>query len=82
MVVYVAGPYSGATREEIQQNINIAEAAGKGILKAGHTPLIPHRMAQQALSAAARQVRRSPDAGGMARQHRVRHRAPIRKQQG
>lgn len=43
-VLYIAGPYSAKTREEIQQNINIAEQVGKAVLKAGFVPLIPHRI--------------------------------------
>ena len=44
MVVYIAGKYSGKTREDIEENINIAAEAGKAVLKAGHVPVIPHRI--------------------------------------
>lgn len=44
MVVYICGPYTAPTRDEVQRNINVAERAGKAVLKMGHTPLIPHRI--------------------------------------
>ena len=40
--IYIAGPYSGNTREAIQQNVNRAIDAGMAILKKGHHPYVPH----------------------------------------
>jgi len=44
MVCYVAGKYTAPTREEVQANIDAAEAVGKRMLNQGITPLIPHRI--------------------------------------
>lgn len=43
-LVYVAGKYSGETREEVQANIDLAETVGKALLKNGCAPLIPHKI--------------------------------------
>ena len=40
--IYVAGPYSGATPEEIQQNVDHAVDAGLAIFRKGHHPYVPH----------------------------------------
>nr|KXH71070.1 MAG: hypothetical protein AM325_15300 [Candidatus Thorarchaeota archaeon SMTZ1-45] len=42
MKIYVAGPYSGSTLEEIQENVRRAMEAGLKIWKKGHFPYIPH----------------------------------------
>ena len=44
LLIYVAGKYTGSTREEIQANIDTAEEYGKKILLRGHIPCIPHRI--------------------------------------
>lgn len=43
-VVFVSGPYTAPTREEIKKNIAIAEEIGQRILAAGHIPIIPHKI--------------------------------------
>lgn len=40
--IYIAGPYTAKTREEIEQNIDRARAAGIMFARAGFAPLIPH----------------------------------------
>lgn len=40
--IYVAGPYTGNTREEIDENVRCAMEAGLRIWKKGHFPYIPH----------------------------------------
>ncbi|MFW9794801.1 MAG: DUF4406 domain-containing protein [Candidatus Thorarchaeota archaeon] len=40
--IYVAGPYTGATLEEIEANVERAMEAGLKIWKKGHYPYIPH----------------------------------------
>jgi len=42
MTIYVAGPYTGATLEEIEENVRRAMEAGLRIWKKGHFPYIPH----------------------------------------
>jgi hypothetical protein len=42
MKIYVAGPYTGNTPEEIEQNVRRAMEAGLIIWKKGHFPYIPH----------------------------------------
>ncbi|MFX1578799.1 MAG: DUF4406 domain-containing protein [Promethearchaeota archaeon] len=42
MKIYVAGPYSGSTMEEIEENVRKAMEAGLRIWKKGHFPYIPH----------------------------------------
>lgn len=42
MKIYVAGPYTGPTLEEIEQNVRRAMEAGLRIWKKGHFPYIPH----------------------------------------
>lgn len=42
MKIYVAGPYSGSTREEIEENVRKAMETGLRIWKKGHFPYIPH----------------------------------------
>lgn len=43
-LAYIAGKYTGATREDVQRNINDAEAVGKAVLQKGMVPIIPHRI--------------------------------------
>lgn len=40
--IYLAGPYSGASREEIERNVNRAIDAGIEIFLKGHFPHVPH----------------------------------------
>ena len=40
--IYVAGPYSGRDREEININVNRAIDAGIEIFRKGHFPYVPH----------------------------------------
>ncbi|MFW9767875.1 MAG: DUF4406 domain-containing protein [Candidatus Thorarchaeota archaeon] len=40
--IYVAGPYTGVTLEEIEANVERAMEAGLKIWKKGHYPYIPH----------------------------------------
>lgn len=40
--IYVAGPYSGRDREEIDINVNKAVDAGIEIFLKGHFPYVPH----------------------------------------
>ena len=40
--IYVAGPYSGRDREEIERNVSRAIDAGIEIFLKGHFPYIPH----------------------------------------
>ncbi|MHA2236547.1 MAG: DUF4406 domain-containing protein [Candidatus Thorarchaeota archaeon] len=40
--IYVAGPYTGSTLEEIEENVQRAMDAGLQIWKKGHFPYIPH----------------------------------------
>ena len=42
MKIYVAGPYTGSTLEEIEDNVRRAMEAGLKIWKKGHFPYIPH----------------------------------------
>lgn len=42
MKIYVAGPYTGSTLEEIEANVRQAMEAGLRIWKKGHFPYIPH----------------------------------------
>lgn len=42
MRIYVAGPYTGKTKEEIEENVRKAMEAGLRIWKKGHFPYIPH----------------------------------------
>jgi len=42
MKIYVAGPYTGSTLEEIEENVRRAMEAGLKIWKKGHFPYIPH----------------------------------------
>jgi len=40
--IYIAGPYTGATPEQIEANVEHAIAVGIEVMKLGHFPLIPH----------------------------------------
>ena len=40
MIIGVAGPYSAATEEERQQNLDAMNHAAARLLEMGHTPLI------------------------------------------
>jgi hypothetical protein len=41
-IVYIAGPFSGATRAEVAWNIASAELAGLAVARMGAFPFIPH----------------------------------------
>ena len=40
--IYIAGPYTGADRQEIDQNVNRAIDAGIEVFNRGHLPYVPH----------------------------------------
>ncbi len=40
--IYVAGPYTGANRQEIDRNVNRAIDVGIEIFNRGHFPYVPH----------------------------------------
>ena len=42
LLIYVAGPYTGDSREAIDGNVNKAIDAGIEIFKKGHHPYVPH----------------------------------------
>ena len=42
MLIYVAGPYTGSNREEVEGNVNRAMDAGIEIFRKGHFPYVPH----------------------------------------
>ncbi len=44
LMIYVAGPYTANSREQVKSNIAEAEAVGEKILAAGHIPIIPHKI--------------------------------------
>lgn len=44
LAVYVAGPYSGKTRKEKEENIIKADKIAKDIAKLGYIPLVPHKI--------------------------------------
>lgn len=41
-LIYVAGPYSGASREAVEANIAVAVALGLEVTQLGACPVIPH----------------------------------------
>ena len=40
--VYIAGPYRGATKEEVEMNIEFAKGFGRWVARQGFIPVIPH----------------------------------------
>ena len=42
MLIYVAGPYTGSSRLEIEENVNRAIDYGIEIFHRGHSPYVPH----------------------------------------
>lgn len=44
MYIYVAGPYTADTKEEIAANVAAADAAAREIAYTGHIPFCPHKM--------------------------------------
>lgn len=42
LLIYVAGPYTGSDRQEIDQNVNRAIDVGIEIFNKGHFPYVPH----------------------------------------
>ncbi len=45
-LVYVAGPFSGKTRADVEANIRRAEQLGLGVARLGAVPWIPHANTQ------------------------------------
>lgn len=43
-LIYIAGPYTADTKEEVKKNIQEAEEVARKILLAGHIPVIPHKI--------------------------------------
>lgn len=43
-LAYIAGKYTGATKQEVQANIDAAEVVGKQAWASGMVPIIPHRI--------------------------------------
>lgn len=43
-VVYISGPFSGRTQEEIDAHVESAQEMAKQILLAGHVPIVAHRI--------------------------------------
>lgn len=43
LIAYIGGPYRGATKEEVVENIESASAVGRWIARKGIMPLIPHK---------------------------------------
>ena len=42
LLIYVAGPYTGSDRQEIDRNVNRAIDIGIEIFNKGHFPYVPH----------------------------------------
>ncbi len=42
MTIYIAGPYTGSTLEDVERNVHRSMEAGLRIWKKGHFPYIPH----------------------------------------
>ncbi len=42
MRVFIAGPYTAKTPEEIRENVERAMIAGLSIMEFGHQPFVPH----------------------------------------
>lgn len=40
--IYVAGPLSADSHEEMEQNVRVAIDAGMGLIRRGYSPFIPH----------------------------------------
>ena len=40
--IYVAGPYTGSTREDVEANVSRAIDAGIELFRRGHQPYVPH----------------------------------------
>lgn len=45
--IYVAGPYTANSQEEINRNIERADETGKQLVMKGHYPFIPHKQTAQ-----------------------------------
>jgi hypothetical protein len=43
-VIYVAGPYSGASAKDISENVALAAEVGQEIMRRGHAVVCPHTM--------------------------------------
>lgn len=41
-LAYIAGPYRGKTKEEVEENIQCARAVGRWVARKGYYPIIPH----------------------------------------
>ncbi len=47
MIVYISGPYSAKTSEEVARHVAVAEETAMQVLHAGHVPIVPHRINQK-----------------------------------
>ena len=45
-LIYVAGPYRGATIHATKANIRRAELVAEDVVRAGHYPIVPHLCTQ------------------------------------
>lgn len=43
LLIYVAGPYSAPTEEEVDANVRRAEEVGQEVLLLQHVPIVPHK---------------------------------------
>ena len=44
MKIYISGPLTAPTHDEVLNNIHCADYAGRAVVKKGHIPFIPHTM--------------------------------------
>jgi hypothetical protein len=44
--VYIAGPYTASTQEEIDGNVRYADLVGRTVASMGFIPFVPHKMTQ------------------------------------
>ncbi len=44
--VYISGPITAPTEDEIRANVERADAAGRALAAAGYNPFIPHKQTQ------------------------------------
>lgn len=44
MVVFCSGPYTAPDFEGVERNLDMASEAAKEVLRAGHTPIVPHKI--------------------------------------